>query len=117
MTGVEILAMEEVVTEFSFCWLAFWIAFGVTLMLCVGSGILFSNSTNDWSYLVLLVLAGLFMGALFATLFGTLFETPIEYETQYKVIVSDGVPMNDFLDKYEIIDQEGKIYTVRERNG
>lgn len=23
--------------------------------------------------------------------------------------------MNEFLDKYEIIDQEGKIYTVRER--
>lgn len=40
------------------------------------------------------------------------------YETgkyEYKVIIDDSVSMNDFLDKYEIIDQEGKIYIVRER--
>ena len=27
----------------------------------------------------------------------------------------DSVSMNEFLDKYEILDQEGKIYTVKEK--
>lgn len=39
---------------------------------------------------------------------------PKEYETRYKVIISDEVSMNDFTTRYKIIDQEGKIYTVRE---
>ena len=37
------------------------------------------------------------------------------YGTEYKVTISDEVSMNEFLEKYEIINQEGKIYTVRER--
>lgn len=47
---------------------------------------------------------------------GITFETPSKYETQYKVAVSDEVLMNEFNEKYEIVEQEGKIYTVRERN-
>jgi general stress protein CsbA len=35
--------------------------------------------------------------------------------TEYKVTIDDSVSMNEFLDKYEILDQEGKIYTVKER--
>ena len=35
--------------------------------------------------------------------------------TEYKVIVDDSVPLNEFIEKYEIIDQEGNIYTVKEK--
>lgn len=38
-----------------------------------------------------------------------------EYETHYQVIVDNSVSMNEFQNKYEIIEVEGKIYTVRER--
>lgn len=34
---------------------------------------------------------------------------------EYKVTIDDSVLMNEFLDKYEILDQEGKIYTVKEK--
>ena len=34
---------------------------------------------------------------------------------EYKATIDDSVSMNEFLDKYEILDQEGKIYTVKER--
>lgn len=34
--------------------------------------------------------------------------------THYQVIIDDTVPMNEFFDKYEVIKQEGKIYTVKE---
>lgn len=35
--------------------------------------------------------------------------------TEYKVIVDDTVNMNEFMKKYEILDQDGEIYIVRER--
>lgn len=38
-----------------------------------------------------------------------------KYETRYQVIVDDSVSMNEFQNKYEIIEVEGKIYTIRER--
>lgn len=31
---------------------------------------------------------------------------------QYKVIVSDSVPYNEFVEKYNVLDIEGKIYTI-----
>ena len=36
-------------------------------------------------------------------------------ETHYQVIVDDSVSMNEFNERYEIIDQEGQIITVKER--
>ena len=38
-----------------------------------------------------------------------------KYETHYQVTIDDSVGMNKFQDKYEIIEVEGKIYTVKER--
>ena len=38
-----------------------------------------------------------------------------KYETRYQVTVDNSVSMNEFQDKYEIIEVEGKIYTVKER--
>ena len=38
-----------------------------------------------------------------------------KYEIHYQVTVDDSVSMNEFQNKYEIIEVEGKIYTVRER--
>lgn len=36
-------------------------------------------------------------------------------EYEYKVTISDEVSMNEFMKKYEIINQDGKIYTIKER--
>ncbi len=51
------------------------------------------------------------MGALFGDIAGI----PCEYVNRYKVIINDDVLMNEFNDKYKIIDQEGKIFIVEER--
>ena len=56
------------------------------------------------------------MGAFYGSLFGNACDVSTTYETQYKVTISDEVLMNEFLERYEIVDQEGKIYTVRERD-
>lgn len=34
---------------------------------------------------------------------------------EYKVTIDDSVPMTEFYQRYEILDQEGKIYTVKEK--
>lgn len=38
-----------------------------------------------------------------------------KHETRYQVTVDDSVTMSEFQSKYEIIEVEGKIYTVRDR--
>jgi hypothetical protein len=47
---------------------------------------------------------------------GTIFSIPTTHKVQYKVTISDEVSMNEFLEKYEIIEQEGKIYTIEEKS-
>lgn len=35
---------------------------------------------------------------------------------QYQVVVSDEVKFNEFMEKYEILEQNGDIYTIQERD-
>jgi hypothetical protein len=115
MAGVEILATQDVATAFTFNWIECFIVFGIAFGLFVIGGIIASWIHDDISMLGAMFIAGIIFGVLFGAVVGFFDGTPIEYETQYKVTISDEVPMNDFLEKYEILDQEGKIYTVRER--
>ena len=114
MTGVEILATEEVVTKYAFNWPPFFITFGVILFVYVLVGTIISAICNDWDNLRFGSIIGAIMGVIFGIIVGFGIGTPTALENQYKVTVSDEVSMVEFMDKYEIIEQEGKIYTVRE---
>ena len=46
---------------------------------------------------------------------GTGIETNEIIDTTYKITVSDEVSLMELSEKYEIIEQDGKIFTVRER--
>jgi len=48
------------------------------------------------------------------TLFILLF-TPEHSSERYEVVISDDVSLNEFLERYKIIEQRGEIYTVIER--
>ena len=116
MTGVEILATTEVIVDYGFSWLAWGctvIALGAIFLLI---GAISSSPYDDTKRDAMI---GLFVGLIIGCFIGVLpakLTVPAEYETQYKVTISDEVSMNDFLSRYEIISQEGKIYTVREIN-
>ena len=115
MTGVEILATQEVATDFDFSLENFWIGFAILMGLGIFLGLLASLLSEDLTCLV----GGCVLGAIFGIIIGVgvgVDGLPTEYEIQYKVTISDEVPMNDFLERYEIVSQEGKIYTVRERD-
>lgn len=115
MTGVEILATQEVATAFGFHTDLALVMFFTFLILGTSLGFLFSAISEDFTILTHGVIIGLVLGLVFGCVIG-IGQRPLEYETQYKVTISDEVPMNEFLERYEIIDQDGKIYTVREKN-
>lgn len=115
MTGVEILATEEVAINFAFNWTGFWIAASVGFGICLIIGCLVSW-TEGWQYLVLCVVLGIICGGIFGLIVGAGEGIPTEYESHYKVTLSDEVSMNEFAERYEIVNQDGKIYTIREIN-
>ena len=116
MSGVEILATEEVAVAWaSWNWKGFLLTVGLCLLVGIIAGIL-AGVSEDWELGVIIFLVVFIAGgALFGTMVGCSTGEPTEYETQYKVVIDDSVSMNEFTEKYEIIDQEGKIYTVREK--
>ena len=63
------------------------------------------------------ILLGCFVGLVIGALLGAASSTPIveKTEIQYKVTLSDEVSLNDFLERYEILEQEGKILTIVEK--
>ena len=112
MIGVEILAAQEVIVSYAWNWSAYFITI-VATMIILGLVGLFYGEYELKNFFI-----GLAIGATVGIMVGVLpasFTKPGEYETQYKITISDKVFMNDLLERYEIIDQEGKIYTVRER--
>ncbi len=111
MDGVEILAAEEIVTELTSNW---WIAGVFWLVIVIIAGIV-GFCESDYFGIMLGCLAGALIGILPWMLVAAITSTPVSYETHYKVTIDDSVSMTEFMGKYEIIDQDGKIYTVRER--
>ena len=114
MTGVEILATQEVATAFTFNSTSFCIALGIFIVGGFLIGIMASIVECDWNYMWISVVMMTLAGFIAGVLVGNANHIPSEYETQYKITISDEVSMNEFFERYEIIDQEGKIYTVRE---
>ena len=117
MEGVTILNSFEVVTDYIFSWESFWwfALFGVGIGL-IAAG-LFGLREQDWfAFFVCLgmccTIFGLFFGLLGGGVFG---PKPVEYETHYEVSINEEVNMQEFMDKYEVIETRGSIYTVREK--
>lgn len=117
MTGVEILAASEIVVDKLFNWGVAAFSFAIIFCAFILLGIIISVCCRDWNQMSVGIILGIILGTFTGVIGGSVEPIPTEYETHYKVTISDEVSMNDFLERYEIVDQEGKIYTVRERDG
>jgi hypothetical protein len=118
MNGVEILNVtEHAIMEPAWSWS---ICFGLFVgIFCFGVLVGFIQGVMDYE-ISTGIIAGLIIGficALIASppLTAAIAEKEVGIEYHYKVTIDDSVSMNEFLDKYEILGQEGKIYTVKER--
>lgn len=117
MTGVEILAIEEIIVDELFNWDVAAFSFAIMFCIFLLFGVIIGVGSRDQKQIVVGMILGVMFGIVVGLVGGSAEAIPTEYETQYKVTISDEVFMNDFLERYEIVDQEGKIYTVRERDG
>ena len=117
MDGVTILNQFEVVTKTVFSWESFWWGALAGAIIGFGVSVIFGLQEQEW--LAFFVGLGVFctlLGLLLGLLGGfVLMSTPVEYETHYEVSINENVSMKEFMDKYEIIETRGFIYTVREK--
>lgn len=113
MNGVEILATEQVAVAFGFGWALFFL---LGLLFSLLFGVIFWVAAKEDGFSRIFICVGILLGLALATLLGYISDTgtPTEFETHYKVTFSDEVSMSEFLERYEIIDQDGKIFIVRE---
>lgn len=114
--GIEILSQVEVGTNTSMDWVVFGLFTASFFVIGLAVAVMGSCPTGiEWFGCILIGLLVGALGSLFGGLVGRTVGEPTEFETHYKVTISDEVPMNEFLERYEIIEQDGKIYTIREK--
>ena len=116
MDGVEILNQTNIYqTEYSdwVFWLILAICFAIGLVVAIIEWVDFGFNMDGVIALVVCTVIGFFLGIAGGVM--TEHETDKLDYIEYQVTVSNEVNFNEFLEKYEILGQEGKIYTVKER--
>lgn len=86
---------------------------GLALLICI-AGI--CTIKYDTIQKILFPVVGVVLVGIIVCLFCSFIKTDEVIDTEYKVTISDKVSMTEFCEKYEIIEQDGKIFTVRERD-
>lgn len=88
----------------------------IIFLLMVAAGIigLFISIIGDWP--VSMIISSLIIMSIGLIMsIASVFFTSTKVKT-YKVTIDDSVSFTEFTDKYEIKDQEGKIFTVYEKS-
>ena len=114
--GVEILSQTNVYEYTESGWLLFLflgIGFVIGLILAIIEWVDFGFNSDVIFCIICCTAIGFFTG--FLTVGASMEPTDTVDYVEYKVTISDDVNFNEFMDKYEILGQEGKIYTVRGR--
>lgn len=117
MTGVDILSSSEVGCNPEPMWGLSLIIGGVLFFIFAIIGVTRWCKYIDFKEFIGFTLIGLLFGG-FMCAFSLEITNEFNYtdtQTQYKVTISEEVNFVEFNEKYEIIDQEGKIYTIIER--
>ena len=116
MTGVEILSSETIYEIETLWWLVplcAGIGLLIGLIIVIVDSVQYGLDDDGLTLILAFAIVGIITGIVGAGIFSH--ETDTVDHIEYKVTIDDSVSMNEFLDKYEILDQEGKIYTVKER--
>ena len=117
MSGVEILSSTEVASEFAFNWIAFWIVTAVCFVICLIAYLCTINECEVLPWTIAMIGIWIFASVMLGGLFGGgIAPVTTAYVTEYKVYLTNDVNMEEFIEKYEIINQEEKILTIRERD-
>ena len=109
MEGIEVLSVGSIGINQVFNWdvaIAGGIFLGIILSVWIG---LATESVVGG------LIGFLIMGAFFGVLLGANVEEYADTVPTYKVTVSDTISINEFYERYEVLEQDGKIFTIKER--
>lgn len=110
MTGITIL---NTITETTWADIT-----GIIFIACMAIGLLASLiallSVEDYFKATPYIISFSVFCFIVALIIG-IFGPKREYTT-YQVLIDDNVSMNEFYDKYEIINKQGEIYLIKEKN-
>lgn len=109
ISGIEVLSQNEIL--YTPEWAIAIFAVGLTFSIALFCLLFIALSEDDYKCAFLFGL-GFIVALLFTIQAIGKFNQPTGTYT-YKVTISDDVKINEFLDQYEIVSQEGKIYTVK----
>lgn len=110
MNGVEILS-QEIIYNTILPGYVLGIGFIITMVLAVSLGLCLGYK----KWIATIVISILLLTSIIVMALGAIPDkTDINY-IEYKITIDDSVSMTKFMDKYEILGQEGKIYTVKEK--
>ena len=112
MEGVTILA-QEVIRDFSPTVFLISSILISTLSGCIIAAFFIGGPISDSTTLSIIILCTVGFGLILGGVIGSFWNDPIP---QYKVTISEEVSMVEFYEKYEIINQEDLIFTVREKD-
>lgn len=116
MDGVKVLFSQEITAPSEFNWVAMVICLGIFLAFGIILGI-FAHYCEEDFLPFMWMFPCVFFGALLGFLFGILVpreDTAVKLHKQ-KVIIDETVSMKEFNERYEIVGQEGNIYTVYDK--
>lgn len=119
--GIEVLSQEEIL--YTPIWAFVLVAIGLIMLtaslggaIASLGGAIASSSKDQKSTKPLIRSFVVFCIAIIIGYVGCAnLSLPTESYT-YDVTISDEAKLADFLEQYEIIDQKGKVYTIREKN-
>ena len=106
LQGVEILS-QEVVPIMETSIIPFVVCALISVMLALFIGLLINNV-----YIAVLIYV---VEIIIAIVMDINSQVPTGEYTKYKVTISDTVNFVEFNEKYEVLEQDGKIYTIKER--
>ena len=117
INGLELLSETEISTATALNPFAFWafiiIFFTAAVTFCCVE--LKPRTVGEWTGSIVITILITLLGWAFGYIIGMSTGEPTDYETHYKVLISDEVSMNEFYNKYEIIEQDGKIFEIKEK--
>ena len=112
MQGVKIInTIHEYKTLIPDSWYVGFTALGV--IACI-IGLL--AGWHDTIYTIMTFLATIALVGMAVCIIGSCIKTDEIISTKYQVTISDEVSMDEFYKHYEVIERDGKIFTVREKD-
>lgn len=112
MEGITILKVYDFIVDYvpGWSWLGFFVA--LLFLIAVIASVVYMVNTKDHSilaFLVILILTGSLMsGVVFAT------AEPV-YEKRQDIYIHGDINMDEFTSRYEIVEQDGLVFTVIEK--